>query len=1054
MPEEKEMISREGELFQDIQKNGDTIIHKGIRYPVTVSVGVLFLVFFGFLALFRVPIQLVPDISRPVVKVTTLWPGANPQEVEREIVEKQEDQLKSLEGLLSLDSESLENMADITMEFAPGTNLDATILKVNNKLSQVPSYPDGAEKPVITTGGARQNAQGWFILRPRNEDSKINIRHFGEFAEDEIKSRFERIPGVSASNVFGGQERQILITFSPEKIAERSLTIIEIAQKIKLANLDYSAGKIDEGKRKYAVRTLGAFKSVKEIREILLREDNLGRVYLKDIATVTESYKDRTVCVRHKGEPSIAINFQKKIGGNVLEVMDGIKKAVKELNEGILARNGLKLVQVYDTTLYIRSSLKMVQQNILLGGCLAIFILVIFLRAFIPTIIVALAIPISGVGTFLALFILGRNINVVSLAGLSFAVGMLLDNSIVVMENIFTLLQEGKSPVNAAVEGTMQVWGAILASTLTTVAVFLPILFIEAEVAQLFRDIALAISCAVSLSLLVSVIVIPTMSARWLQVNSGAGKDQLKDTWFYRWVKGFTRWLNSSVLRRVFTIIFLTCIAFWGIYLLVPEADYLPAGNRDLVFCILVPPPGYNIDELERVGKKLEKDFQPLWTGKDKTINDFFFVAFGRMAFMGVQAADPMGVRKLIPSIQKILNKIPGMIAIAVQIGLFDQGIAGGRNIDLRIQGPDLERLFPIAQRTFFSILTNLKGVQARPEPGLELGQPELRMHPNRKRLAEVGLNVTEFGRIIDILVDGATVSEMTMADGKQIDIVLRGEPERVMHTQDLANLPIFLPNTGILPLQSLGDARIEMGTSQILRSERVRKVSIKISLPNTITLEEAMKIIKEKVVGPMEKDGTLKEPYFTYLKGTADKLETTRNVLQGNFLIAIVVVFLLMSSLFESFLYPMIILFSVPMAGLGGFINLRLVNRFIENQPMDVLTMLGFVILVGVVVNNAILIVDRTLRNVREMGYSPLDASVEAVENRIRPIFMSTLTSVFGMSPLILMMGPGSELYRGIGSVVVGGLFCSTIFTLILIPCLLSLMLELRQRLFPGSRV
>jgi HAE1 family hydrophobic/amphiphilic exporter-1 len=421
---------------------------------------------------------------------------------------------------------------------------------------------------------------------------------------------------------------------------------------------------------------------------------------------------------------------------------------------------------------------------------------------------------------------------------------------------------------------------------------------------------------------------------------------------------------------------------------------------------------------------------------------------------MGVGATDDDMIGELRGPVQAALGKIPGMIAIVLQPGLFDQGVLGGRSIDLRFQGPDLQKLVTLALRSFMASMQALPGAQTQPIPGLELGQPELQVHPDRERLAEVGMSVSELGYAVDALNDGVRVSELRTPEGRKIDLTLRGRRAGLKHTQDLSGLPIFVPREGVLPLGALGRFELTLGPDVIQHYERERAFTLRITPPATMPMEHAMELVREKLVEPLEKEGLLASPYQWRMSGTADKLTATRQSMQGQFVIALIITYLLMASLFESFLYPLVVMFSVPLGALGGIAGLKVVNLFVERQSLDVIAMLGFIILVGTVVNNAILLVDRSLRNVRNGGMAPREAVAEAVQARMRPIFMTTLTSVFGMAPLVVMRGPGSELYRGIGSVVTGGLLVSTVFTLVLIPALLSLVLDLRLRLFPGRRV
>ena len=795
------------------------ILESCIKYPVTVAVAVLFIVFFGIRSLVSLPVQMTPDVTRPVISVNTLWPGASPAEVEREILERQEQFLKSLEGLEEMNATASPSSGNVVLEFKPDTNIDSALLKVNNLLNRVPSYPAEVERPVISTSGARDNAIGWFIFLPIDDsvDPKISSKKI--FVEDHIESAFERVPGVAAANIFGAQEEEVQILFSPQAVASRGLTVSQIVQKIRQEGKDYSAGKIDEGKRRYIVRTKTGFTSLSDIENILLREDLRDRVFLKDVAKVVVQSKDSAAQVRYKGLPCIAINAQRQVGSNVLVTMRGLQDTMKRLNEGILKDNGYKLIQAYDSSIYINKSLSLVSQNLLLGGLLAITVLILFLRNIRPTLIIACAIPISAIGTFLGMFMLGRNINVVSLAGISFAVGMLVDNSIVVLENIFSHLQRGKSPIAASIEGTREVWGAIAASTITTVAVFLPLLFLDSEIAQLFKDIALAISCAVTLSLIVSVLVIPTISANILRNTSKSNQSQV---FFANSLAQFVLSLCSTRLRQIIVITSLSIGSIVFSYLLSPPAEYLPTGSRNLVFSILIPPPGYNLDEFIRIGQKLEDELRPLWEGDKPELSSFFFVASSTRVFMGFRSSEDHTVEGLMNKLRITLNKVPGMIAIVVRAGLFNQGFGGGRTTDLKLTGPELDKLMDNAKQAFFKVQGVIPGAQARPQPGLDLGQPELHVIPNYKKLAEVGYSSRDLGQSVDALVDGIIVSEFRKQDGKMIDVSLRGEKLQIANTQSLKNLPIFLPNTkGMSELGSISEIKHDMGPTEILRFEQ-----------------------------------------------------------------------------------------------------------------------------------------------------------------------------------------------------------------------------------------
>jgi HAE1 family hydrophobic/amphiphilic exporter-1 len=1070
------------------------LVDASIKNPITVAVGVILLVMFGLIALLRIPVQLTPNVDKAEITVNTIWPGASPQEVEREIADEQEDVLKSVEGLIEMKSESFYGRGTVTLKFQVGTDPDAALLKVSNNLNQVPEYPDEAEEPVLVSSGSEQNAIAWIILERLSGDN-TGIETEYQFVKDFVKPRFERIPGVAESEIYGGVEPEMQVTFDPNALAAHHITIAEVAAALNRENENISAGDFDEGKRKFIARTVGQYQSANDVENVVIKYINGTPIYVHDIAEVRLGYAKPTATVHEKNRPTIAVNAKRQTGANVLQVMMGVRKAIAEMNAGLLKERGLRLRQVYDETEYIESAIDLVRQNLFVGGTLAVLVLVLFLRSINSTLIIATAIPISVVGTFLMMSFFGRNINVISLAGLAFAVGMVVDAAIVVLENIDRHRDLGETRVEAAYKGTTEVWGAVLASTLTTMAVFVPVVYVQEEAGQLFKDIAIAISCAVALSLVVSITVIPTFSARILGYfrerhkaklaakrkqlstvpsNPGSASDTTEthesgnevspfkksvrflDRFAHIFTEGvanFNYRVTGSVPARVAVVVALTGFSLAMAFFLSPPSEYLPEGNRNFVFSLLLPPPGYNLEELDQVGNVIVKELEPYWKEdrgveyREPRIRNLFYVALGRIMFAGASTQDPLKARDLVPIFKNELKKIPGFYATSYQSSLFGRGISSGRTIDVDITGPDLTRLVQFGGRVFGQAMQLLPGAQVRPIPSLDLGNPEIQITPDRVRASSLGLAARDIGQAVDTLLDGRKVSDY-QHDGKEIDLTLMGMSSSTKRTQDFENLLLRTADGRLITLGSVADVRWVAGPTQINHIERQRAITIQVRPPRETPLETAMRTLENKVIAPLKKSGEIGGLYNINLAGTADDLVVTRKALQWNFVLALAITYLLMSALFASFLYPLVIMFSVPLAAAGGFAGLWLVSNLIEYQSLDVLTMLGFIILIGTVVNNAILIVHQSLNHMRHEEMERREAIREAVRNRIRPIFMSTTTSVFGMMPLVLFRGAGSELYRGLGSVVVGGLALSAIFTLFLIPALFSLVLDVRYKL------
>jgi HAE1 family hydrophobic/amphiphilic exporter-1 len=933
----------------------------------------------------------------------------------------------------------------------------------------VPTYPDDVDKPLIFTVDRNANAIAWMVIYAQ-EGYDIDPSTLYDFVDDEVKPRIERVPGVAQVNLFGGREREMQVIVDPDRLAARGLTMSQVAAALAAENKDYSAGDFDEGKRRYVVRTAGDYRDPEDIEDVIIAASDDAPVYVRDVGRAELGYRKPDAFVRGVHGRALAFNAQRAPGSNVLDVMEGVREALDDVERDLLEPQGLRMELAYQQTDYIDSAIGLVQSNIVVGGALAIIVLLLFLRSWSGTFVVAISIPISVVATFLVMAVAGRSINVISLAGLAFAVGMVVDNCIVVLENIFRHRQMGKPRMQAALDGAVEVWGAVLASTLTTVAVFLPVMFVVDEAGQLFRDIAIAISASVSLSLITAMTLIPTLAARILGGESSETDDEKPAglrrltagtvRWFSRapgTIASLVSWINAGTARRFAVVVSLTLIAVIGSRFLMPKAEYLPTGNSNFVIALLFPPPGYNPDEIRQIGEEFEAALRPYWDVEPGSpeaealpgggIQTFFYAGFGTdQVFMGLRALDNRRTRELVPLVQQLLGRVPGAYGIALQWGIFSDDASSGRSIDLDLRGPELEPLVAAAGAILGQIYGTMPGVQAIPRPTLDLANPEIRLTPDRRRMADVGLTNRELGFTVNALVDGAKVSDYRI-DGREIDLVLKGDDETFAFGHDLASVPINTPSGKIVTLGSVATIDNVGRPTQVNHQERQRAIRIAVTPSQAMALEEAMEILEQQIVPQARESGVLPPSISVHLTGTADDLTRTRQALMGNFLLALAVTYLLMAALFQSWTYPMVIMFSVPLATFGGFLGLRITN-LITGQNMDILTMLGFVILIGIVVNNAILIVHQSLNLMRDQGMGPEDAIPRSVRTRVRPIFMSTATSIFGMLPLVLFPGAGSELYRGLGSVVIGGLALSTIFTLVLVPALFSLVVDARRGL------
>lgn len=1161
------------------------IVKLSIAKPVSVAVGVILVVMFGLIGLTAIPIQLTPTVDRPIISVTTAWPGRSPQEVVDEITKKQEEQLKNVANLKKMVSVSFEGSSEITLEFMISADINRALQEVSDSLRQVEAYPTEVEEPAIKAAdGASENAIAWIITELPEDKIPLHpgfdITTLYDAMDKEIKPFLERIDGVAEVNIYGGREREVRILADSTALAQRGLNHVDVVNALRGENRNVSAGTIAQGKRDYRVRLIGEFDSPEQILETIIAYREGRPVYVRDVATVEIDYEKRRGFVRTFGHPAIAMNVIRQSDANVVEIMKEVRARLDEVRADILPSLGgvtpggpvgpdLRMRQVYDETTYISSAVSLVTTNLYIGGALAGVILLVFLRAVRPTLIILIAIPISVIGTFLVMVSLGRTLNVISLAGLAFAVGMVVDNAIVVLENIYRRLQTGEPPARAAWMGGKEVWGAVLASTLTTAAVFIPVLTIQEEAGQLFRDITLAVVASVLLSLIVSITVIPAACAKFLTTNkprsrAGRALESLFGVVPFlavvnKSIGSAVRWMITGVRGwtvRPALIVLMTAVSLFGAWKLMPPMDYLPAGNRNLVFGGLLIPPGLSVEQKEDIARNIEtviKPYTQVSIDNRKAVenlptifrpsydpavppptpfapvpvDNFFIGAFGTGMFVGATSQDDQVVIPIGQLVTNAMGSIPDSYGGASQTSLFGRGVGGGNTIDIEISGPRLERVNAAASFMFGVAGAHYGFGNVRSDPAnFSVQEQELRVALNQ-RGRELGLTTEGLGVAIRALFDGAFVGDYKL-NGETVDLRVLPTGGRLDFKEQLADVPIATPAGPIVPVDSVIDFVPSLAPQSIKRIEELESVSIQIRPPEGQAIEEVMAWLGENVIAPAEAQGMIDRTMRVRLDGTAAKLDEVTAALFGakperadtalgnaanlisiglvlaglaagivvlvrsgsgktgqgiyglsgmlllgmilagvlllvghnpqfllaRFVWALLVTYLLMCALFESFLTPLVIMFSVPLAVVGGFAGLRIVHDIsmrdptIAPQQLDVLTMLGFIILVGVVVNNAILLVHQALNFMRGLEGEPMehhDAIAESVRTRIRPIFMSVLTSVGGMLPLVLFPGAGSEMYRGLGSVVVGGLIVSTVFTLVLVPLLFSLVQDMQ---------
>jgi multidrug efflux pump subunit AcrB len=1039
-----------------------------VQRPLILTVAILILCLFGLTAIDRVPKQMIPDLDVRAITITTTWSGATPQDIEQEIIVEQEDYLRNISGLERMISEARTGRAEIDLEFPHGSDLNDILIRVNNALAQVPGYPENVDEPSIITSSHSNNPFMFFRVVPLpGNPANVDVHRMRDYIEDHVATLLERVPGVSEVEVWGGTERQVQIYIDPVKLAERGVSVRELRDAIRSRNRDVSGGDLDSGKRRYILRTVGRFEDVQEIEDLVIARRGGVSIRLRDVGYVAMgSFEIRNVSYAN-GLPNITLGVRRMIGANVVETMDGIMARVAEINGSLLGSRGLTVELTSEDVQYVKDAVLVVARNLAIGAGLAIAVLFLFLRSGAATAIGALGIPICTIAAFLGLMLAGRTINVISLAGVAFAIGMTLDNSIVVLENIYRHLALGKSRADAAIDGVREVWPAVLASTLTTVMVFLPVIFVTEEAGQLYSDIAIAISASIMMSMLVAIGVVPAAASRWIRVptrNADIEAGQESGSWVSRATLRMVGWLINNALRRALLIGGVIGIALTIIMQLTPKAEYLPEGEEQKVFAFMFSPPGYNIEVMDTILRELNAYFVPFIgadpqrfaAGESAVPALNFVISYARagMVLMIPEATDRAQTDALKAAVTERFREVPGVISFASRGSIFASNVGGTRSINLDISGPELAPLFDAGQRAFVRAQEIFVNPQVRPQPSsLAMGQPLIEIRPNWERAAELGIDAEDLGYTIWAFSDGAFVDEF-FEDDEKIDIYMYSTLGTISGPQDLSSVLLYSTSGGVVPLNAVADINETVNTETIRRVDGQRTITLSIVPPRDIALEVGVERVERELIEYLRARGEIADDISVEISGANDRLAATRDALSENFIIAVVITYLLLVAIFSHWGYPLVILTSVPIGVSGGIVGLWLLNQLGTSleyfglapiqQSFDVITMLGFLVLIGTVVNNPILLVERATRNLKARGMSAYDAVVEATQSRLRPIMMSTITTVFGLSPLVLNPGPGTELYRGLGAIVLFGLLFSTVVTITFIPALLTTIFKL----------
>ncbi len=1003
-----------------------------VRRRVTVLMCAVALAAFGVVGYQRLSLDLLPDISYPSLTVQTEFADAAPSEVENLITRSVEETVGVLKGLRTIHSVSRPGVSEVTLEFEWGTDMDLLSMDVREKLDRL-ILPEEAEDPIVLRFDPSLDP----IMRVAlsgSDDLTVTRR----VADRTLKQQFETIKGVAAARVKGGLEEEIQIAVDQERLAALGIPLARLGQVVGFSNVNLPGGSLEDEENQYLIRTVNEYDSIEEIADLIIRHEQGAQVRLRDVATVSWGSREREEITRVGGAESVEIDIYKEGDANIVTTAAAVREVLREMEQDL--PEGHHLTILFDQSRFIEQAVKEVRLAALVGGLLAILVLFAFLRHFRSTVIIALSIPLSVLATFIAMYRLEISLNVMSLGGLTLGVGMLVDNSIVVLESIYRRRQEGLSFADAAVEGTAEVGGAVVASTLTTVAVFLPIVFVEGIAGQLFGDMAVTVTLSLLASLLVAVTLIPMLSSLGRKGAAGAVTPAAgaRDTEPALTLGGFSaaydRFLRGALRRRGVTVVVagaLLAAAILTIPLL--HSELIPAISEGEFFFEASLPEGTPLAATDRVMRQMEEV-----VAREEGIDRWYTTVGSRLVAGGmslttkaehlgqlnVVLADRRNERaeaRLAESLRARFETIPDLVTkhgkptyfslrTPVEVLLF------GENRDaLETYAAQLEReLAEIAG------LVDLRS-------SLEEGSPELQVIFDRVRLAALGLDMRTLSETLRNRIQGVVPTRFKEAD-RQIDIRVRNREIDRATLDDVRNLVLPGPGGQPVRLLTLADVRIGRGPAEIHRIGQQRAAVLSANLAGR-SLGSVVSDVEAAVERTPPPPGISVE-----LGGQNEEMQVSFASLRFALALAIFLVYLVMAATFESLVHPFVVLFTIPLALVGVVVGLG-----VTGTEISVIVLIGLVMLVGIVVNNAIVLIDK-VNQLRRAGLAKLDAVVRACHVRLRPILMTTLTTVLGLLPMSLALGEGAELRAPLAITVSFGLFFSTFLTLAVIPAVYML--------------
>ena len=1010
--------------------------------PVLTIMVALIVIIIGVVSFSRLPIDLMPDITYPTLSISTDYENASPEEIEELITRPIEEAMSAVPGVEEVTSVSAEGSSSVRVNFSWGTDLDAASNDVRDRLDRViPNLPDDAERPRL-----RKFDLAAFPVLMMGVTSNLDPIQEKRMIENQVKNRIERIPGVASLDIRGGLDREIHVDLDPQKMKALGLPINQIISRIRDENINLPAGSIEQGMLDVTIRTPGVYTDLEQLANTVVAIRDGVPIQLKEIADVEDAWEKVTRLVRINGKPSVRLSVNKQSGKNTVEVATGVLKEVERINRDIPQ---LQIIPIMDTSDYIQRSITNVGTTILYGGVLAVFVLLLFLRNIPSTAIISTAIPISVIATFGLMYFGGFTLNLMTLGGLALGVGMLVDNAIVVLENIYRLREAGHPPVTASVRGSKEVVAAVIASTLTTLVVFLPLIFVRGMTGIMFKQLSYVVSFSLGCSLVVALTLVPMLASRVRQtMTMDNGNDrpnriyQAAGRFFKELEIQYKAFLAYSLDHR-FTVIGLALVCFIGALLLIPliGVELMPATDEGEVRVFGEMAVGTRLEVVDQTFQKVEAIVKKEVPEIDNTVvivGGSTFRAQGSNNGEIRVALKPLDERtrsseEIAASLRGKLNNIPG-VALRTRAGqglfLLRMGSGGDERIQMEVRGHDLETSDLLARRVD-DVIRNVPGITDT-RISRQTGIPEELVIIDRQKAADMKLTVSSIAKMLQTILSGSSAGSYRESGTEyRIRVQLQGAEKRDL--QELMDLPVTNAEGKSVVLRNVVQLRPRRGPVLIERKDQERVVYITANYSGR-DMGSILSDIRQGVRSvPVPRDFSL------LLGGDYEEQQEAFGELLMSIILALILVYMVMASLYESLKYPFVVLFSVPLAAIGVILML-----FMTHTTFNIQSYIGCIMLGGIVVNNAILLVDQINQLRREEGYAVRQAIEEAGRRRLRPILMTAMTTILAMLPLAIGLGEGSEAQAPMARAIIGGLISSNLITLLVIPAIYATM-ELR---------